>query len=249
MVSSDLIAYNNTPVLAGGLAALDLNGSLTGSSGFFGNNTAVAAVGNVSSGSNQLTALSTVAGVTVGQFVSVTDIPAGATVLSINSATATITLNSVLAGATVTVNGIVLTAVSGTPSVDQFKVGVSNTADAASLATAINSDASLSVVIAAVAVSGVVTLTTIVSGDSSSYPFFHRVIQVNSHSGPVLSASSITISATATGNATATAINFYVGAQVAYRAVWGIIDANNNEILGVPSNRFIIANTVSYHDG
>lgn len=76
-------------------------------------------------------------------------------------ATGTVTCASASAADTVTVGNIVFTAVSGTPSGNQFKVGVSNTADGLSLATAINANTSLNPYVSAGNASGVVTISSV----------------------------------------------------------------------------------------
>jgi hypothetical protein len=77
------------------------------------------------------------------------------------AATATVTCASVANNDTVTVGNVVLTGVTGTPTGAQFKVGVSDTADAAALVVLINATATLSPYILASSNLGVVTLTAI----------------------------------------------------------------------------------------
>lgn len=79
-------------------------------------------------------------------------------------ASGTVTCASVSAADTVTVGNIVFTAVSGTPSGNQFKRGVSDTADGLSLATAINANTSLNPYVVAANASGVVTVSSISLG-------------------------------------------------------------------------------------
>lgn len=57
---------------------------------------------------------------------------------SLASATGTVTCATALAADTVTINGVVFTAVSGTPANQQFDISGNNDAEAASLAAAIN---------------------------------------------------------------------------------------------------------------
>jgi phage tail sheath gpL-like len=82
------------------------------------------------------------------------------------AATGTVTCASASAADTVTINGTAFTAVSGTPAGNQFKVGVSDTADAASLVSAINASATAIVSnhVTASSALGVVTLTAKVPG-------------------------------------------------------------------------------------
>ena len=77
------------------------------------------------------------------------------------AASGSVTLASASAADTVTVGNIVFTAVSGTPSGNQFKVGVSNTADGLSLATAINANSTLAPHVLASNASGAVTITAL----------------------------------------------------------------------------------------
>jgi hypothetical protein len=63
-----------------------------------------------------------------------------------------------------------------------------------------------------------------------------------------ITSTTVVLSQTATIAATGVVLNFYTGSAVAYRVVFGIRDANNNLILGSPSQRFVIANTGSTSD-
>jgi hypothetical protein len=80
-------------------------------------------------------------------------------------ASGTVTCASVSAADTVTVGNIVFTATAGTPTGNQFKCGVTNTADALSLVTAINANTSLSPYVTALSALGVVTITSTALGD------------------------------------------------------------------------------------
>lgn len=82
------------------------------------------------------------------------------------AATGTVTCASAAAADTVTVNGVTFTAVSGTPAGNQFKVGVSDTADAASLVAGINASTTANIkgCVTATSALGVVTLTSSVAG-------------------------------------------------------------------------------------
>lgn len=87
-------------------------------------------------------------------------------------ATSTITFTSVAAGNTITVNGVTFVAVSGTPVTanNEFKRGVSDTADAASFVTTFNASTSAGVkgLITATSALGVVTLTPKFAGTGSN---------------------------------------------------------------------------------
>lgn len=79
-------------------------------------------------------------------------------------ASGTVTCASVLAADTVTVAGVVLTAVNGSPAADQFDMSGNDTADAASLASAINANATLAAIVSATSALGVVTITALNGG-------------------------------------------------------------------------------------
>jgi phage tail sheath gpL-like len=73
-------------------------------------------------------------------------------------ASGTVTCASVQAADTVTIDGVVLTAVSGTPAADEFDISGTNTAAAASLVAAINANATLDGRVTATSALGVVTV-------------------------------------------------------------------------------------------
>lgn len=75
------------------------------------------------------------------------------------AASGSITCTGVLANDTVTIAGVTLTAVSGTPAADQFQVGGSDAATAANLAAAISADSTLSGYVSASVNSNVVSLS------------------------------------------------------------------------------------------
>lgn len=79
------------------------------------------------------------------------------------SSTGTVTFASAINNDTVTIAGTVLTGVTGTPSGQaQFKLGVSNTADAAALAACINANTTLNKYVSATSLNAVVTITSLV---------------------------------------------------------------------------------------
>lgn len=73
-------------------------------------------------------------------------------------ASGTVTCASVQAADEVTIDGVVLTAVSGTPAADEFDISGSDTADAASLVAAIAANATLAARVSASSALGVVTI-------------------------------------------------------------------------------------------
>lgn len=84
-------------------------------------------------------------------------------------ASGTITAASALAADTVTVNGVVFTAVSGAGTAHQFDISGSDTAAAASLATKINADATLALIVSAAnASSAVCTITALKTGTAGN---------------------------------------------------------------------------------
>jgi len=78
-----LDAYTGTPVLSGGLKALDVKGTLVNSgSGYLTNNSVLTTTGNTHT-TTTIDGMTTTAGVLVGMYVSGTGIPTGTTVTSI----------------------------------------------------------------------------------------------------------------------------------------------------------------------
>jgi hypothetical protein len=88
------------------------------------------------------------------------------------AATGTITLASCLANTVIKVNGVYFSAITGTGVVanNSFKIGVTDTADAAALAAAINASTSTAIagIVTATSALGVVTLTAVDKGYSSN---------------------------------------------------------------------------------
>lgn len=83
------------------------------------------------------------------------------------AASATATLTSAIATDAVTFNGLLYTAVSGTPSAGEFDIDTSDTLAAASLANAINIDVRVGTIatgISATSASAVVTMTAVATG-------------------------------------------------------------------------------------
>lgn len=115
-----LDAYTNTPALAGVPKGLDLQLSLTGSSGFMTTNTAAVVTGTTTNGSANLTLLSDVSQIVVGQYVYGTGIPTGTTVSSI-----TPTSTVLIAVGTTTAGSSSMTSVSPTSGIanGQFVTG------------------------------------------------------------------------------------------------------------------------------
>lgn len=84
------------------------------------------------------------------------------------AASGTVTCASVSAADTVTIQGVVLTAVSGTPAADQFDISGSNTADGDSLVRAIGRNSTLAALVSASNAAGVVTITALDAGTAGN---------------------------------------------------------------------------------
>lgn len=85
--------------------------------------------------------------------------------LAASVASGTVTLASVNVSDTVTVDGVVFTAVASGATGNQFNQGGTDTADAASLVTAINANTTLDGIVLASNVAGVVTITALEPGE------------------------------------------------------------------------------------
>ena len=204
-----------TPALAGVPKGLDLQLSLTGSSGFLGVNNAASVTGTTTSGSANLTLLSSITGISVGQYIQGTGITAGTTVSSI-------TTSSTVASGSVTtaIGSTTITAINATTGFEaavvagQFITGTGIPSGARIVS--VNTGAHTAVISLAATAAGTITATLA--------------------SDPI-----VTMSANASASGSV-AINFGAGSQVAYRLVWGIKDANNNVITGYPSQFASITN-------
>jgi hypothetical protein len=203
----------DTPRAAGVPAGLDLQLALSGTSGFFSQNTVGSFVGTVTNGSPIITGLASLpASIAVGQYVSdaVVDIPSGTTVSSIQaSATVLIATGNITAGSTS------MTTVAPTTGIAAGQI-VTGTGIAPGTTV-------VSIVATTVTLSLAATATTV-------------GVAVTFSSAPT-----ITMSANATGTTSET-ITYSSGGQVAYRVVWGYKDANNNLVLGAPTQWVSITN-------
>lgn len=205
---------HDTPRTAGVPPGLDIELALTGSSGFFSQNTIGTFVGTVTSGSAVVTGLiSLPANIAVGNYISDSsvDITAGTTVASLQqSAQVLIATGNITAGSTS------MTTVAPT-------TGIA----AGQLVTGTGIPAGTTVV-------SIVATTVTLSAAATATTTGVTVI--------FASAPTVTMSANATGTATET-LTYSSGGQVAYRLVWGYKDANNNLLLGAPTQWISIANT------
>lgn len=209
-----LDAIGNVPAAAGIPKGLDLQLALTGSSGFFGTNEAATVTGNTTNLSANLTFLSSIDGIIVGQIVFGTGIPAGTTVSSITpSVTTLITTGDITAGSASMTN---------VPTSSGLTVG--NFISAAGVPEGTR--------ITVIAGAGPYTITM-----SNAAIATTTAVPVTFSSDPV-----VTMSANATATATVS-ITFSEGSQVGYRLIFGKRDANNNVPVGSPSQFAVISNT------
>jgi hypothetical protein len=116
-------------------------------------------------------------------------------------ASGTVTCASVLAADTVTINGVVLTAVNGSPAADQFDMSGNATAEAVSLVSAINANATLAGLVLASNVAGVVTVEALNGGLSGN------AITLESSNGTRLAVSAARLA----GGTNGTAYSYSVG--------------------------------------
>jgi phage tail sheath gpL-like len=115
------------------------------------------------------------------------------------SGTLTLTYNSITASDTVVIAGVTLTAVTGTPSTDEFKKETSATKTASNLVAAIQANATLNAILDASSALGVVTVAVKQKGVLGN-----QVTLVGS-AGMVASAAKL---AGGTGGATSVAVSF-----------------------------------------
>lgn len=210
-----LDVYSGTPTLAGVPKGLDLQLSLSGSSGFFDVNTVNTVTGTTTNASPNLTVLSDISGIAVGQYVSGTGITAGTTVSSITpSSTLLITDGDPTIGSTAIAN---VTSITG--------IAANNFVSGAGIPDGTR----------VVSTSGVGPYT--VNVDTAAIKTGTNV-ELTFSSDPTITMSA---NATATGSVS---ISFSEGSQIGYRVLWGIKDNNGNLILGAPSQFATLTNNV-----
>lgn len=210
-----LDVYNGTPAAAGVPKGLDMQLSLTGSSGFMTSNVATTVTATTTNGSPNLTLVSSISAIVVGQYISGTGITAGTTVASITaSAIKIIETGNLTAGSAVIAN---------VPTIASLAVGDlvygTGVPDGARYVSS-SGGGPYSVTISANAI------RTATAVDLSFYSDPTVVMSAN---------------ATASG---AVSLSFSDGSQVAYRGLFGIRDANNNLIYGAPTQFIAITNTL-----
>jgi len=216
-----LDVYNGTPVAAGVPKALDLQATLSGSSGFFDPNVQVSTTASTTNTSTSLSRINSVTGIEVGQYIYGTGIPSGTTVSAITqSSTAAVTTGNTTIGTTNIAN---IASNSGL-AVGRFVVAVNSSGTT---------------------ISQPYTRITAVNG-AGPYNIDVDLALLSTETAAKLTVSTdntITMSAAATATASGVAIDFSDGSQVAYRGLFGYRDANNNVLYGAPSQFTAITNT------
>jgi hypothetical protein len=205
---------SNTPKAAGVPPGLDIELDLTGTSGFFSENAVGSFVGTLTNASPVITGLTSLPGnIAVGNYISD---PLG----HIPAGT---TVLSIAASATV------LTATGNIAAASTSMTTVSPTTGIAIGQTVTGAGIPFGTT-----VTNIVATTVTLSNAATATTTGVTVV--------FASAPTITMSANATATATET-LTYSTGAEVAYRLVWGYKDANNNLLLGAPTQWISIANT------
>ena len=203
----------NASVAAGIPQALDLELSLSGSSGFLTSNTVATITANRTSGSSTLAHISDadISNALIGQILSGTGIPTGTTILSITLSTPVVVYPS-----TALTAGSAVVVVSA-------NTGIANNQ--------------------LVSGTGIPTNTRVQSISGTSITLTNNVILTGSETITFSSDNTITMSANATsGSSSSTSIALTNGSQVGYRLVWGFRNENNAVSLGAPSGFAVISN-------
>lgn len=203
-----------TPVQAGMPKGLDLQLSLTGASGFVTANVTATITGTTTNTSPNLTLLSSLGGISIGQYVQGAGITSGTTVQSITPSG-----NVLFTTGTITAGSTSMTAVP-----TNAGLAVNQLISAVGIPTGTR--------ISSITGAGPYTITMSLSAIATT-----TGVAVTFASDPV-----ITMSANASASAAVT-INFGSGTQIGYRTTWGIKDANQNIIEGYPSQFQTITNT------
>ena len=205
----------STPAPAGVPEALDLEVSLSGSSGFFTSNEVKTISAKTTNASAILTYISDddIVGILIGQIVTGTDIQANSLVTDISlSETVLITEGDLTAGNSSMTNVDSSAGLIAGQIIDMDGVPANTRV---------------------VSVSGVGPYTVVMSANAIETAA-NRPVTFRSDN-------TVTMSQTATGTATSS-ITFSDGAQIGYRLLWGIRDANEGVILGAPSALTLISN-------
>lgn len=210
---------NDTPRLAGVPRGLDVQLSFNSSaSQWFGWNPQGTFTGSTSSGSATLTFPTSLSmpAAAVGNYLSGTNIPAGTTVTAITQPAAA--ANTTVA--TTTVGNTTFTVASATGIANgQFIQDYAGTTFASG-ATVTN-----------------------VSGTTITVSSPIRLTNASTIGVVFTSPGTFTMSANATGTSTSVTVTYGFGSQVAYRIIWGYTDANQNLLVGAPTQWNSISNT------
>lgn len=212
---------NDPPRLAGVARGLDVSLTLNSvNGGWFGWNTQGTFTGSTSNTSTTLTLPSTLAmpGVAIGNYLAGTAIPVGTTVTALTqpAVAATTTVATTTVGATT----ITVASASGI-AIGQFVQDFSGTSFASD------------------------TTVTNVSGTTITVSSPVRVTNSSSIGVTFTAPGTLTMSAAATATHASVTVTYGFGSQVAYRVVWGYTDANQNPIVGAPTQWISITNTNS----
>lgn len=201
------------PVRAGIPKGLDMQLALTGASGFLGVNNQVSTTATTTNASANLTLLTSVSGVAVGQYAQGTNIPSGTTVSSVTqSATVLISSGNITAGSTTLAN------------------------------VPTNSGLSANQFISATGIPSGTRISSISGAGPYSITMSQSAIATTTGVAVTFSTDPIvTLSANATGTGSVS-VNFGLGSQVAYRLIWGLVDANQNTLRGSPSQFISVTN-------
>lgn len=188
-------------------------------SGFFDNNTTLTTLADTTSGAPTLSNLDSTAGVSVGQYVSGTNIPANTTIVSISESATVIAQNGDTTAGSTTIANLA--------------------SNAGIVAGLLVSSAGVPEGARVVSIAGAGPYSVVITS-----PAYQTLAAT-----PVTFATpiQITMSHNATATATASSIGFYAGAQVGYRMVFGRVESNTNGTsvtrLGSPSSIAIATNT------
>lgn len=207
--------FNGAWRRAGVPPALDMTCVTTGVSGFFLPNEDVAVTATATSGSPNLTLISSLAGIFVGQYVIGTGIPANTTVLSITqSQTVLTTTGNTTAGST---------SVTNIPTNSGLAAGV------------LVSGPGIPPGARVVTVTGTGPYTVTLSLPATATA---TGAALTFSSDPT-----VTLSNNATSTSSGTTYRFSRGSQIAYQQVWGIKDANGLVTYGAPTAPSFVTNT------
>lgn len=210
---------NDPPRLAGVPRGLDVQLVFNSSgSGWFGWNTQGTFVGSTTNTSTALTfpGSLTMPSVSTGSYLSGTNIPAGTTVSSITQPV--VAANTTVATTTVGSATIVVASATGIV-VGQFVQDYAGNTFASG------------------------TTVTIIAGTTITLSTPVRLTNASTIGVSFTTPGFFTMSAAATGTNAAVTVTYGLGSQVAYRVVWGYQDANQNLLLGAPSQWASVSNT------